>query len=316
MKLLLANQATASKRRVYFLCVDATDGITAEVGEAGGQPQISTDGGGWVDAGIGTLSSMGSGYYYAELTQAAVANTGNVISTRYKSANTAESPGTTVQVVAFDPDNVDSLGLARIDNTISSVSGTVTAWTGGLLSLDAGGNPIQGGSVVATTGTTTELDATIEATNDLYNGCILVLSQNTGVGQSRVITDYDGATRTATHAAWAINPDATTAFSIVSNYIDNSTINSINTKIGTPVATVSTDIAAIKAETADIATINTNTILIKDYTEGRWKVFTSGPDANRIVFYKLDGVTVVKKYDLLDSAGNPSSTNPFERDPV
>lgn len=40
--------------------------------EAGGQPQISTDGVVWTNTGIGTLTAIGNGRYYADLTQAAV----------------------------------------------------------------------------------------------------------------------------------------------------------------------------------------------------------------------------------------------------
>lgn len=50
-----------------------------------------------------------------------------------------------------------------------------------------------------------------------------------------------------------------------------------------------------------------------DYTTGVWQVHTSGPDANRIVFYKQDGVTVVAKYDLKDSAGAATATNAYKR---
>jgi len=49
---------------------------------------------------------------------------------------------------------------------------------------------------------------------------------------------------------------------------------------------------------------------------GRWKIHNSGPDANRLVLYKLDGVTVLKKFDLRDLAGNPTISLPFERLPV
>src|SRR5690349_18217817 len=98
MLLVTANEATAAQRRVYFHLVDATDGITAETGESGGQPQISTNGGAWTNTGIGTLNSVGNGRYYADLTQAAVATPGDLIETRYKSANTAECPGTSVCV--------------------------------------------------------------------------------------------------------------------------------------------------------------------------------------------------------------------------
>lgn len=120
MKLLKANEATAAKRRVFFFVVDATDGITAETGETDGQPQVSTDGAAWTNAGISVLVALGNGHYYSELTQALVATAGPVVSTRYKSAATAEAPGTTVQVVAFDPDDVAALGLGRLDMPVSA----------------------------------------------------------------------------------------------------------------------------------------------------------------------------------------------------
>ena len=94
------NEATAALRRMYFHCVDATDGITPETGEAGGQPQISYPGAeAFSNTGIGVLVALGNGRYYAELTQA-VTNIADrsVIEGRYKSANTAEALGTTVQI--------------------------------------------------------------------------------------------------------------------------------------------------------------------------------------------------------------------------
>lgn len=98
-RMIWANQGTAARRRVYFQLVDATDGLTAETGEAGGQPQISTNGGAWTNTGIGVLVAIGNGRYYAELTQAALATIGDIIETRYKSANTAEAVGDQVQVI-------------------------------------------------------------------------------------------------------------------------------------------------------------------------------------------------------------------------
>ena len=50
--------------------------------------------------------------------------------------------------------------------------------------------------------------------------------------------------------------------------------------------------------------------------EGRWKIFTIGPDANRLVLYDSDGSTVLQKWDLKDSAGAATSTSVFERVPV
>ncbi len=97
------NEATASRRRMYFHLVNATDGMTPENGEAAEQPQISTNGGAWTNTGIGTLTLIGNGRYYADLTQAATnIAAGSRILTRYKSANTAEGIGDTAMIQAGD----------------------------------------------------------------------------------------------------------------------------------------------------------------------------------------------------------------------
>jgi hypothetical protein len=102
-RLVFANQSTAANRRVYCQLVDVTDGMTPETGESGGQPQVSTNGAAWTDTGIGTLTHIGNGRYYADLTQTLVATAETWISVRYKSANTAEAVCTSVHVVGFDP---------------------------------------------------------------------------------------------------------------------------------------------------------------------------------------------------------------------
>jgi predicted Fe-Mo cluster-binding NifX family protein len=164
MRLVTANQATAAKRRVYFHLVDVTDGITAETGEAGGQPQVSTNGGAWTNTGIGTLTSIGNGRYYADLTQTLVATTGDVIETRYKSANTAECPGDSVQVVAIDVDNAVTLGLSSLP------SATAGALNGLPLSADTAGRV----DVI-------KINGTSQTARDI--GASVLLSSGTGTGQ-------------------------------------------------------------------------------------------------------------------------------------
>jgi hypothetical protein len=98
------NEATAALRRMEFHCVDATDGITPETGEAGGQPQISLAGAAWGNT-AGVLVAIGNGRYYVELTQAETDQADRtVIYGRYKSANTAEALGTTIQIAEFPVD--------------------------------------------------------------------------------------------------------------------------------------------------------------------------------------------------------------------
>jgi hypothetical protein len=97
------NEATAANRRLYFYCVDATDGITPETGEAAGQPQISVNGGAFANT-TNTLVAISNGHYYVELTQAETnIALQSVIRSRYKSANTTETEGSTAQIFSATP---------------------------------------------------------------------------------------------------------------------------------------------------------------------------------------------------------------------
>lgn len=55
---------------------------------------------------------------------------------------------------------------------------------------------------------------------------------------------------------------------------------------------------------------------VQDAVLGKWEIKTTGPDANHLIFYRLDGVTVLKKFLLTDAAGVPTTINPFKRTPV
>jgi hypothetical protein len=138
MRLIKAGETTAARKRVYFDLRDAVDGITPETGEGSGQPQISVDGAAWTNTGIGTLTHIGLGRYYADLTDAAVQadQVGKVILTRYDSANTVETPGTSVQVVAFDP--VDTFAITEPTGPIDLTDMTMHEVLGMLACLHIG----------------------------------------------------------------------------------------------------------------------------------------------------------------------------------
>lgn len=172
---MVAGETTASRRYVYFSLVDATDGITAETGEAGGQPQVSINGSAWSNTGVGTLVHIGNGHYYAELTESFVTGlAGSVVLTRYKSSNTAEARGSTVQLI-----NTDIIGRQILlkddvviyeDDITDSVSATIVDLGTGAGNVD-----------------------------DQYNGCLISFYVSGGaVGLDRIIVDYDGTTRRAT----------------------------------------------------------------------------------------------------------------------
>ena len=100
------NESVAAHRRVYFHLV-APDGVTAVTTENGQQPQVSTNGAAWTNTGIGELVAIGNGRYYAELGISLISTVGTVLETRYKSNNTAECPGDSVEVVQYTTATID-----------------------------------------------------------------------------------------------------------------------------------------------------------------------------------------------------------------
>jgi len=109
---VLANEATATKRRVYFFIRLAADGLTP-ASKSAGQPQISTDGGAWTNTGIGTLTDLGNGEHYADVTQAAVLTAGTRIRTRFADVDTIEERGDSLMVGVLDPYTAAALTSAE-----------------------------------------------------------------------------------------------------------------------------------------------------------------------------------------------------------
>lgn len=91
-----------------------------------------------------------------------------------------------------------------------AASGHVTAGTfGQAMGIVRAGTAQAGGA------TTITLDASASAVDDYYNNGILFITGGTGVGQSRIISDYVGSTKVATVAAWATNPSSDSVFVIL-----------------------------------------------------------------------------------------------------
>lgn len=80
--------------------------------------------------------------------------------------------------------------------------------------------------------------------------------------------------------------------------------------------TSDTFVGSIKVVANEEVDTFTRVVDLQDETLGRWEVVTTGPDANRLVLYRQDGVTVLKKFNLQDASGSPTVINPFRRIPV
>lgn len=76
-------------------------------------------------------------------------------------------------------------------------------------------NIVRANTAQAGAATTITLDASASAVDDFYNNTIIFITGGTGVGQSRIISDYVGATKVASVSAWATNPSSDSVFVIL-----------------------------------------------------------------------------------------------------
>lgn len=90
------------------------------------------------------------------------------------------------------------------------------------------------GTAQAGASSTITLDAGASANDDFYNKCYITITEGTGKGQTRLITDYVGSTKVATvDTAWDTTPDNTSVFRIYSGRFTPYNSNSVSEKIAT-----------------------------------------------------------------------------------
>jgi hypothetical protein len=70
------------------------------------------------------------------------------------------------------------------------------------------------GTLQSATGTTAVLRSAAAFANDELNGATLQIVAGTGIGQSRIITDYVSSTDTATVDTWTTTPDSTSRYKV------------------------------------------------------------------------------------------------------
>lgn len=256
MQLFKLSEGTAARRRMYLHLVDSVDGISVETGEAGGQPQYSKNGAAFGSTSA-TLTAVGQGMYYVELT-AGELDTLGVLAIRYKSANTAEFQDV-ASVVAYDPysaalgltipaaaDNADAVwdelkaGHAvadsfgdYLDDEISSrptaADNADAVWDEAQadhLIVGSLGESMKNTAKVLRTQTavgggasTITLDGGAAGDANAYNNCTISILGGSGIGQSRNIEAYDFATQIVTvHLPWDTTPDATSIYQITAGY--------------------------------------------------------------------------------------------------
>ncbi len=92
---------------------------------------------------------------------------------------------------------------------------------------------------------------------------------------------------------------------------DTAGIATLSTKVGTPAgASVSADIAAVQSTTSGLSASGPKIDTLHQIAVGRWKV-----EGTQLLLFDSDNTTVLKTFDLLDDAGDPSNLRIFERVP-
>jgi hypothetical protein len=111
-------------------------------------------------------------------------------------------------------------------SVINTINVGGVSFNGGFVQSSAT-DVVETGQAQAGAETTITLAAGASATDDDYNGHLIFLIGDTGAGQVRWITDYDGTTKVATvNDEWFIEGDATTDYVII-NPGKNNTISGI-----------------------------------------------------------------------------------------
>lgn len=152
------------------------------------------------------------------------AYTGNTVQTGDAYARLAAPAGASVSadIAAVKALLPTALVGGRMDSSVGAVAAnsiTAAAIADGAIdratfAADTGLACIRSNTAQAGGATTITLDASASASNNFYNNCIVYITGGTGIGQSRFITAYVGATKVATVAAWVTNPDNTSVFVI------------------------------------------------------------------------------------------------------
>lgn len=297
--------------RVPVVLVSALDGTTPIPSKSGADLTAV-----FFKADGTTASYAVSGLTFTELTTGIANATGTYQLTVPSGVNSVAGPvlgvlsvsGCKIERVAFDVvTNIESDTYTRIGTPVVTVSADIAS--------------IKSDTSTISTSVGSNLGTNVSA-----------IDTKIGTPVVSVSADIAGVQTTANTLNTSVGSNLGTNVSTINTSVGSnlgSNVTAIDTKLGTPVTTIAGDIAAIGASidltpvldavaavqtTVDDIQVSTDDLITIE--QGRWKIHTTGPDANRLVLYQLDGTTVLKKFDLKDSSGVATTEDPFERVPV
>lgn len=206
-------QSTASQEVPLGYFVDSSDGNTEETGLTIANTDIKL----W-KAGATTLANKNSGgathisngIYYAVLDATDTDTLGSLVIF----VHVAGALPVRLECVVLAANVYDSIigGGDILDTNTAAINESTAAAE----QLAKSAAVIVSGAAAAGTLSTTQMTTNLtEATNDHYNGRIVIWTSGALLGQATAITDYDGATKKITYTAVTEAPSAADTFVIV-----------------------------------------------------------------------------------------------------
>lgn len=207
-----------------FYVVDAFSQVAGsgswswDMGAAIGATNVSTrrHGGGWTIINIGTGDVIS-----AEATAGGtltVNGTGGDVEARGMWKQVTDSSGGSVTIVdkSITSENIsDAVWDEILTGATHNISGSAGRRLRNIASTILRDDTAQG---AGTGNNQIQLDTGASAVDGNYDPALVVLVGGTGMGQARLILEYDGATKTATvDRNWKVNPDATSDFIIIAD---------------------------------------------------------------------------------------------------
>lgn len=139
----------------------------------------------------------------------------------------------------------------------------------------------------------------------------VVLSGVTYARVVELINDYVVEFEDGNYAVNLINANSNIADKIIVNSVSVRASNSAGLIVYSGSSPSTTDVANAVWAHSSATTALADIAFIKHIEGGRWKIVS-----NQMIFYRDDNVTEVARFDLKDSSGSPTMSNPMERSRV
>ena len=214
------------------------------------------------------------------------------------------SVGTLNQVARWGTDQFVSSVQGNVTGSVASVTGAVGSVTGAVGSVTGAVGSVTGNIGGYLTGNVKgNVEGNVVGSVASVTGAVGSVTGNVG-GSVGSVT---GAVGSVTGAVGSVTGAVGSVTGAVGSVTGAVTVGTNSDKTGYAL-TAAYDSAKSAASEASVATL-------LDFAEGKFKIFTSGPDANRLVCYKING-DVLMKFDLQKADGTATYFNPFIRIPV